>query len=164
VRNQIGIIKAASHAWIYLPVAVRGDYEFAMQFRRGKDDVSWTNVFLPVSGGRVRLHIVLGERPRIVLGTLAPDSPQTPPLGIRLQTGGRHRLKVVVKQVGDRVEVVGELNGRRAVTFNDVVSPHALRWMEEAPADTIGLETADMTLVYESATLRMLSGTAEILP
>ncbi len=166
--SQLGLTQPILNGWFYIPVTIKGDFDLIVEFRRGKDNSDWTNVILPIGGGWVRLHVVLGEKPRVLFGNLPPAQNKAPAVSSRLVSGGRHRIEVAVRQVGDRAKVTAEINNRPVLVFDDVIRPHHGPWMIEggakAPSDVIGLETADATLIYESAMLRMVSGTAELLP
>jgi hypothetical protein len=160
--NQIGLTTPFPSALIYVPVSIRGDYELILEFRRGKDDLNWINVYLPVAGGRARLHLALGDKPRVVFGEGRADVTEAQAVPTKLVSGGRHRLKINVKSAGERAQVSVEVNGRRSLAFDGPI--RTLAAVDRTPPATIGLESGDPTVIYESALLRLLSGTAELLP
>jgi hypothetical protein len=160
--NQLGLVTPVPSGLIYVPVSIRGDYELILEFRRGKDDLNWINVYLPVAGGRSRLHLALGDKPKVVYGEGGINSPDAQAVATKLVSGGRHRLKASIKSADDRAQVMVEINGRRSLAFDGQTRPLSI--VDRTPPATIALESGDPTVIYESALLRIISGTAELTP
>lgn len=154
----------ATPAGITVPVAVEGDYEVEMKFRRtsGEDMVGLT---LPIGAGHVALNLggYHGQASGLefVDGKRCEANPTKVPIALQNDRTYVALAKVVVRD--QEAEISVKLDGRPVINYKGPMASLAMpKWFAVAPK-AFCLLTWDCGATFEALRLKMLSGEAKPL-
>ena len=154
----------ATPAGIMVPVAVEGDYEVEMKFRRTSGD-DMVGLTLPITAGHVALNLggYHGQASGLefVDGKQCEANPTKVPIALQNDRTYVALVKVVVR--GQEAEISVKLDGRPVIYYKGPMASLTLpKWFAVAPK-TFCLLTWDCGATFEALRLKMLSGEAKPL-
>ncbi|MCX5685247.1 MAG: hypothetical protein NT049_16430 [Planctomycetota bacterium] len=154
----------ATPAGIVVPVAVQGDYEVEMKFRRTSGD-DMVGLTLPLATGHIVLNLGgyhgTSSGLEFVDGNRSPTNPTKAAIVLQNDRSYVALTKVIVR--GQEAEISVKLDGKPVISYKGPLASLAMpKWFPVVPK-AFCLLTWESAATFESLRLKMLSGDAKPL-